>query len=80
MWKNITEKGCVMVQQRFFQQTPEAQEPTFQIGPHKSLTTLLRANVMEDEKKAHADPRLPYTENHSHLFSHGDSILIRIRA
>jgi hypothetical protein len=79
MWKNITEKGCVMVQQRFFQQTPNIEESTFQIGPHKSLMTTLRASVMEDEKNTQADPGLPYTENHSHLFSHGDSILIGIR-
>lgn len=80
MWENITEKGCVTVQQRFFQQTPNVGEPTFQTGPHKSLTTMQRATEMEEEKIVLADPGLRYTENHANLFYHGDSILIGIRA
>lgn len=29
MCKSIPEKGCVMVQQRYFHQTPQVEEPTF---------------------------------------------------
>lgn len=79
MRENVTEKGCGMVQHRLSQQTPNVEEPTFQIRPHKSLTTMLHATEMEDGKTVLAGPGLRYTENHANLFGHGGSILIRIR-
>lgn len=71
--KDITDR------QRNFHQTPNAEEPAFQMGPHKSLQPVLSATVMEDEQTAQADTWWPCTESHSNLLGHVASLLIRMR-